>query len=96
LQEVIKSIDERTCAFLLDPNSDLWLTTAIEEVYNSERHKSVLLLIGPEGGFSSDETAAMTECGILKVQVARHVLRVETAALAGCAIARIVLAANFS
>jgi 16S rRNA (uracil1498-N3)-methyltransferase len=41
----------------------------------------VVGLVGPEGGFTADEIALATEAGGLPIGLARHVLRVETAAI---------------
>ena len=41
-----------------------------------------LLLIGPEGGFSDDEVAAMTAAGAARIDLGAGILRVETAAVA--------------
>ncbi|MHB9119044.1 MAG: 16S rRNA (uracil(1498)-N(3))-methyltransferase [Burkholderiales bacterium] len=45
----------------------------------------VVLLIGPEGGFSAPETAAAAKLGYLPVRLGARVLRTETAALAALA-----------
>ena len=44
------------------------------------------LLIGPEGGFSTAERQAAAESGFATVTFGAHILRTETAALAGAAI----------
>ena len=45
-----------------------------------------LLLIGPEGGFSPDEERALEDAGWPRVCLGPHVLRAETAAIAGAAV----------
>ena len=47
--------------------------------------REVLLLIGPEGGLSGNETAAAQAAGFLPVALGPRVLRTETAGLAGIA-----------
>ena len=47
---------------------------------------SVLLLIGPEGGFSSEEVAAALGAGFQSVTLGGRILRAETAAIAAVAI----------
>jgi len=42
---------------------------------------SVLVIIGPEGGFSSDEVARAREAGARAISLGRRILRTETAAL---------------
>lgn len=44
-----------------------------------------LLLVGPEGGFTPEEGAAITAAGCRGLRLGRHVLRTETAALVGAA-----------
>ncbi len=44
----------------------------------------VLLAIGPEGGFTDDEVAAAESLGWQKVDLGSRILRIETAACAGC------------
>ncbi len=41
----------------------------------------VQILIGPEGGWTSEELALMTASGAISVRVSEHVLRTETAAI---------------
>jgi 16S rRNA (uracil1498-N3)-methyltransferase len=52
-----------------------------------ETAPSVLLLIGPEGGFAPDEVAAAEAAGVTVVSLGPRVLRAETAAVAGVALA---------
>ena len=47
---------------------------------------SVALLIGPEGGFDSDEEAAAIAAGFVAVRLGPFVLRTETAAVAALAV----------
>jgi 16S rRNA (uracil1498-N3)-methyltransferase len=47
--------------------------------------KTVLLAIGPEGGFSRTEESLAKSEGWHAIQISPHVLRIETAALAGIA-----------
>ena len=43
---------------------------------------SILLLVGPEGGISADETALAVAAGYCPVRLGPRILRTETAALA--------------
>jgi len=45
-----------------------------------------ILLIGPEGGFSPEEDDLINGSGWSKLRLGNHVLRSETAAIAGAAI----------
>lgn len=60
---------------------------ATEAVAAAER---VVLLVGPEGGFSEEEFAQLDAAGVRKFRFAPHVLRVETAAVVGAAMVRAV------
>jgi 16S rRNA (uracil1498-N3)-methyltransferase len=51
----------------------------------------VALLIGPEGGFSSDEAAAFIKAGFKPLVMGNTILRAETAALYAAAAIRIIL-----
>ncbi len=48
----------------------------------------IALLIGPEGGFSSDEVALAEKHGFQQISLGTNILRMETACIAGCAIIR--------
>ena len=48
--------------------------------------QSTTLVIGPEGGFTTEETAALRAAGAVSVRVAGPILRIETAALAATAV----------
>jgi 16S rRNA (uracil1498-N3)-methyltransferase len=50
--------------------------------------KELLLCVGPEGGFSEEELNMAKRFQLRGVRLARHVLRIETAAIAACAITR--------
>ncbi len=50
-------------------------------------HTPLTILVGPEGGFSSQERAAIISAGYQPVALGPNTLRFETAALAGAAIA---------
>ena len=44
--------------------------------------RSVLILIGPEGGWSKEEMRMAEQAGIEQVTLGPHILRAETAAIA--------------
>ena len=56
-------------------------------VGNSEKSE-IALLIGPEGGFSSEEVALAEKHGFEQISLGTNILRMETACIAGCAIIR--------
>lgn len=48
--------------------------------------KNVALVVGPEGGFTPDETKKAKECGATIVTLGRRILRAETASIVSCAL----------
>jgi 16S rRNA (uracil1498-N3)-methyltransferase len=51
----------------------------------------IVVAVGPEGGFEAEELVELTEAGFTAVSIGRSVLRFETAAVAGIAVARAML-----
>lgn len=68
---------------LLDPHAEQaagsWMTSL------NDHPRSVIALIGPEGGFTADEHSAAIAAGATPVRLGPHILRIETAAIAICA-----------
>jgi 16S rRNA (uracil1498-N3)-methyltransferase len=52
-----------------------------------EKPKSAIAFIGPEGGFTDEEKAALKKAGCIPASLGRNILRIETAAMAIAAIA---------
>jgi 16S rRNA (uracil1498-N3)-methyltransferase len=50
--------------------------------------RAVVLLVGPEGGFSSDEAAAATSAGFVATSLGPRLLRSETAAVVAVTLAQ--------
>jgi 16S rRNA (uracil1498-N3)-methyltransferase len=48
------------------------------------RERSVILAVGPEGGFTPSERARANQMGWLTIRLSTAILRIETAGLAGC------------
>jgi len=65
--------------FILDPEG----STRLQQ--QAQLKGGVTLLVGPEGGFSSEEILMARQVGFVPIQLGRCVLRTETAALAGIA-----------
>ncbi|MGB9619357.1 MAG: RsmE family RNA methyltransferase, partial [Armatimonadota bacterium] len=51
----------------------------------SEEAGPVMVIIGPEGGLSDEETGVLVEAGAVPISLGRRILRCETAAIAACA-----------
>ncbi len=59
--------------------------TLREFVQKSARAQSMLLLVGPEGGWTNEELDQTDDAGISLLRLGRTILRTETAAVAACA-----------
>ncbi|HEY3321136.1 MAG TPA: 16S rRNA (uracil(1498)-N(3))-methyltransferase [Planctomycetota bacterium] len=88
LLQVIESAGAETRCVLLDPRAEKTLLELLENMNADDR--PLLLLIGPEGGFSPEELALTDARNVSRARLTQHVLRIETAALAACAIAAAV------
>ncbi len=73
LEELLESIDER---WMLDPEGKEHLVA---------RGVSAALLVGPEGGWGDDERQELLARGCRAADLGARTLRVETAAVVGCA-----------
>ena len=62
-------------------------TATLQPLIGAEQ-KSLVLLIGPEGGFSAEEVKLAEEHGFQQVSFGNSILRMETACVAGSAILR--------
>lgn len=72
---------------VLDPLARPALFTLVAAmVPTGTREKPLRLWIGPEGGFSPAEDAALDAAGAVRARLAPHVLRIETAAEAAVAV----------
>lgn len=80
IHELLAGMSPGTRPFLADPHGG-----SIAAAQASESTAAVLVLIGPEGGFTADEVATAEAAGCSRVSFGRHVLRVETAAVAAAA-----------
>ena len=59
----------------------------LKQIYETDRDtRAILLVIGPEGGFSSAEADKAQQHGFKSVQLGRRILRSETAALAALSV----------
>lgn len=65
--------------FILLPEA---VTTLHEQLKPQEK---IILLIGPEGGFSADEVQIALQAGFISIRLGARLLRTETAAMAGIA-----------
>lgn len=57
-------------------------STTVREVLSANRDKNIIVIIGPEGGFSEREVAAIKKAGGISVTLGKRVLKTDTAAIA--------------
>jgi 16S rRNA (uracil1498-N3)-methyltransferase len=78
-----------TIMVLLDPRGETNLHDALGSSKSRDftRDQPLLLAIGPEGGFTDDETHRFVSARAVRAVIAPHALRVETAAISALAIA---------
>ncbi len=75
---------------LLEPRANQDLSQILADLIQQKKMgegKALGLLIGPEGGFTQKELAVAEARGVAMARLSPHVLRVETAAIAACAVA---------
>ena len=68
--------------FCYEKESNLTLRKHLDRLKIEEK-ANIMLIIGPEGGFSEKEAREAEEAGCLTVSLGRRILRTETAALVG-------------
>ncbi len=68
-------------SIIADPGGQTGLRSFLREVRNRGRAGRLRLLVGPEGGFSREETAAAENAGWVRVNFRGNQLRAETASL---------------
>jgi 16S rRNA (uracil1498-N3)-methyltransferase len=85
------SLPTGSVAVMLDPRADQSL---VEVLQDAARGSCWCFLIGPEGGFTAEELDESKRIGARAARLGTHVLRVETAAMAACAVAAAVCTAD--
>lgn len=76
--DFIKNSLPESCRLLAHPQEN---SCGVEQQPQKTIPKSVLLAIGPEGGFSPDEINLALDSGWQTIDLGRRILRIETAAL---------------
>jgi len=85
-EEVLARYSAGTLRVILDPRAPQNLFDFLQKEWKPGE-QPLLFFIGPEGGITPDELNAADASGVRRARLAEHVLRIETAALAACAIA---------
>ena len=78
--DILNSRDEYDkCVMLWELEKEITLKSFLKR---NQKIKSLLVMIGPEGGFSRKETERAKEKGFITVSIGNRILRTETASLA--------------
>jgi 16S rRNA (uracil1498-N3)-methyltransferase len=78
LSELLPDVPGGALSFVLDPG--------VATPLASGGSRPAAVLVGPEGGWSGDETALLVDAGVRPVRLGPRVLRVETAAVAAASL----------
>lgn len=85
LKELLTGLaQEQTIIFCYENES----TQSIKTVLKENTADKILLIVGPEGGFSLDEAESLINAGAKSVTLGKRILRAETAAVAAITIAQ--------
>lgn len=85
LKELLTGLaQEQTIIFCYENES----TQSIKTVLKENTANKILLVVGPEGGFSLDEAESLINAGAKSVTLGKRILRAETAAVAAITIAQ--------
>jgi 16S rRNA (uracil1498-N3)-methyltransferase len=58
----------------------------LNEIFENQNSDEIVLLIGPEGGFSQQEVQSAISLGWIPFSLGKRILRMETAAIVACAL----------
>ena len=84
LDRVLQSMTERSNGWFFSTEDEGAIP--VRDAVGSLSGGELLLLIGPEGGWTAQELSRMHERGLTPVRLTATILRVETAAIAAAAI----------
>jgi 16S rRNA (uracil1498-N3)-methyltransferase len=85
--QVLRSPRGPRLSFLLDPQPSAPL---LVDQLRAAPARTVLILVGPEGGFTDDELSAARQAGLVSVRLGPSILRIETAAVAASSLVLLV------
>lgn len=81
-KQLVASVKEYDLVLVLDPTADKGLGSfAIDS-----SHKSVAVVVGPEGGISDHELEALEDAGAFRIHLGAPILRTSTAGVAAIAV----------
>jgi len=76
-------LSEGSSLFFGSPDAAVSFSVALRGIDQAAR---ITFIVGPEGGFTADELAALHAAGAMPVRLASPILRIETAAIAAAAL----------
>jgi len=76
--EAVRKLAACATLLVLNKRGGIAINEALAEISNPS---SIVAMVGPEGGWSDDELALLSECGCRSVSLGPRVLRTETAAV---------------
>ncbi len=77
LDDLLANLPDETRLILGDPAGE-----SSEGIVASVGQHSLLVVVGPEGGFSPAERSRILDAGAIPIRIGTHILRIETAAIA--------------
>lgn len=81
-KELLRLVNQQLSLFAYENERTSTLYKALE---NQKNPTKILLIIGPEGGFTEKEAADIQASGAISVSLGKRILRTETAGLVGAA-----------
>jgi 16S rRNA (uracil1498-N3)-methyltransferase len=81
-KQLVASVKEYDLVLVLDPTADKGLGSLALDL----SHKSVAIVVGPEGGISDHELEALEDSGAVRVHLGAPILRTSTAGVAAIAV----------
>ncbi|MEX1307324.1 MAG: 16S rRNA (uracil(1498)-N(3))-methyltransferase [Eubacteriales bacterium] len=79
---LVKATSEHALALLCYEDEQ---KRSLKQILSQSNAKDIAVIIGPEGGFSPEEAAALADAGAASVTLGKRILRTETAGLAALA-----------
>ncbi len=83
--QLLRGIGQSYAFIANEKEGQLSLHQSLNQYIQSENRSKILLIIGPEGGFSEKEVIEAINAGAISISLGKRILRTETAGLVGAA-----------
>lgn len=83
LNELLARIDQEIGIMLYEAETGQGLKQVLKDLADRVKTRELYLLVGPEGGFSSEEARLAKQKGVITASLGPRILRTETAAIVG-------------